>query len=77
MYGSRLGRIGRKKPHLYFDKRWDVANDMQVGDRGQIIANVEITKIFTETDPDGDEYTAIEMTVQSTEKAEKTKARLF
>ena len=75
MYGSRFGRIGRRKPHLYFDKRWKIASEMQVGERGQIVADVEVTRIFTDVDDDGNEFKVAEMTIREAEKLVKFTAR--
>jgi len=75
MYGTRLGRIGRRKPHLYFDRRWKVADDMQVGDRGQLSVEIEATRIGTELDIDGIEVKVIEMTVRDAKKLIKFQRR--
>ena len=75
MYGARLGRIGRRKPHLYFDKRWKAADDMQVGDRGQLEVNLEVTRINAERDIDGIEIKVIEMTVRDAKKLIKFQRR--
>ena len=75
MYNARIGRVGRRKPHLYFDKRWAIASEMQVGERGQIAADVEVTRIFTDIDNDGNEFKVAEMTVREASKLIKFMAR--
>lgn len=71
VFGSRLGMLGRRKPHLIFDKRWNLADDMKVGDRGQIIATVEATRIYVDRDMEGFEMKIVDLTIREAEKLVK------
>ena len=71
MFEARLGIIARRKPRLIFDRRWEAAMDMEVGDRGQIVADVEVSRVSLETDSEGNEMKVVEFTVVTAEKVIK------
>lgn len=76
VYGSRVPTgLFRKRPKIVLDKRFKFVDDINVGEKGQLIATLEVTDIDTDMDTDGNEMKITQLLITKSQLVDNKEAR--
>ena len=75
MEGGRSFTV-RNKPRVILDKRFPFVESLQVGDKGQIKAGLEVESERMQEDPDGNEVKMVTLLISKAELIEQKDTRV-
>ena len=77
MQGSRVPTgLFRKRPRVILDKRFPFAKNLAVGEKGQLIATLEVRSIEMQMDVDGNEMKTTQLLITKAENIDNQDTRV-